>query len=363
MVPDVAALLLIGRNPRSVISSEIIGQHCSRGRRMVNLKMFLGTVILFAASQWAFADSNGSFTKTLTVSGAQEVEISTVGGRQLGAGAITVRSTDENKIVITGKINAGDTWFRGGLTSEEKVRRIQATPPVQQMHSLILIGRIADENLSYNVSISYDIEVPAATRLRIDSGSGEVFVEGVTGSVRLNCGSGNVTAKRLGEEVRISTGSGNIRLDGARGAVRLDAGRGNIEASGVVGAFYGETGSGDITLRQESSSTVSARTGSGRIRLHNVSGGLDAQSGKGDIEIDGDAKSDWTLQSQFGSLKLTLPAKAAFSLNARSSSGIVTVSRPITVQGEVKSNRVQGQVGAGGPLLSLETSSGEIRVQ
>jgi hypothetical protein len=38
------------------------------------------------------------------------------------------------------------------------------------------------------------------------------------------------------------------------------------------------------------------------------------------------------------------------------------MNRPVTVQGILKRNRVEGKVGNGGPLLSLHTGSGDIRI-
>jgi DUF4097 and DUF4098 domain-containing protein YvlB len=317
----------------------------------------LAVAVLFACSSALLAESTGSFTKTLQVSGTPDVEIST------GSGDIAVHTGSGSTIVISARIRASDQWFGGGnLSADEKVKRIENNPPVSQNGSMVSIGKITDPDLRRNVSISYDVTLPASSRVRSDSGSGNVSIEGVNGVVKMNSGSGNITGKRLGDEVRISTGSGEIRIDGAKGPVRANAGSGNVEASGIGGAFYGETGSGDITLRQDSPGTVVAKTGSGNVRLRNVNGGLEAHSGSGDIEIDGQAKRDWTVESGSGNIDLKLPSNAAFSVDARANSGSVEVNHPITVQGMQKKNHVQGKVGEGGPLLSLQSGSGEIRV-
>jgi DUF4097 and DUF4098 domain-containing protein YvlB len=324
--------------------------------KIVN-RSFLALSVLLACSSALLAESTGSFTKTLQVSGTPDIEIST------GSGDITVHTGGGSTIFISARIKASDQWFGGGsLSAAEKVKRIESNPPVSQNGSMVSIGRIIEPDLRRNVSISYDVTVPASSRVRSESGSGNVSIEGVSGAVKMNSGSGNITGKRLGDEVRISTGSGDIRLDGAKGPVRANAGSGNVEASGIGGAFYGETGSGDITLRQEAAGTVVAKTGSGNVRLHNINGGLEAHSGSGDIEIEGQAKRDWTVESGSGNIELKLPSNAAFSVDARASSGSVEVNHPITVQGAVKKNRIQGRVGEGGPLLNLQSGSGEIRV-
>lgn len=320
-------------------------------------RSFVVAACLLACTAMALGEATGSFSRTLQISGTPDVEVST------GSGNITVHAGSSNSISINARIKANDQWFGGGnLSAEEKIKRIESNPPISQSGNLVTIGRINDSDLRRNVSISYDVTLPASSHLRTESGSGDVNVDGVTGPARLQTGSGNVTAKNLGEDVRIATGSGDVHIDRSKGPVRVNTGSGTVEASGIGGAFYAETGSGDITLHQEASGTVVAHTGSGNVRLHDLNGGLDAHSGSGDIEADGDARNDWTVHTGSGNIDLKLPSKAAFTLDARSSSGEVTVNHPITLQGAIKRNQVQGKVGQGGPLLHLQTSSGEIRV-
>lgn len=304
------------------------------------------------------SDARGSFTKTLTVTGPAELDVST------GSGNITVNSTTGNTVTIRATITANDRWFGGGeLSAAEKVKRIESNPPVEQNGNIITVGKLTDRELRNNVSISYDISVPASAKIRGQTGSGDAFITGVNGTVKLSTGSGNVTAKQIGDEARVSTGSGDIRLDSIKGRVYASAGSGNVQAYGVAGGFVGETGSGDITYEQTAPGSVTAKTGSGNIKLKNVKGGVEAHTGSGDIDADGDVKGDWQASSGSGNINLSLPKDAAFNLDAHSSSGSISVAHAVTAQGAIKKNRVVGKVGAGGVLVSLESGSGDIRVQ
>lgn len=304
------------------------------------------------------ADAKGGFTKTLTVTGPADVDVST------GSGNITISSGSGSTVTIRATIEASNRWFGSDtMSAEEKVKRIENNPPVVQSGNVITIGKIEERELRNNVSITYEITLPAASKVRAQTGSGDQFISGVTGTIKLSTGSGNITAKQIGDEARVSTGSGDIRLDSIKGRVYASAGSGNVQAYSVAGGFYGETGSGDITYEQTSAGSATAKTGSGNIRLRNVKGGVDAHTGSGDIEADGDVKGDWQAHSGSGNISLHLPKDAAFDLDARSSSGTVTVDHPVTMQGAIKRNRVQGKVGAGGVLVSVESGSGDIRVQ
>lgn len=304
------------------------------------------------------ADAKGGFTKTLTVTGPADVDVST------GSGNITITTGSGSSVTIRATISASNRWFGSeSMSAEEKVRRIEQNPPVQQSGNVITIGKIEERELRNNVSITYDITLPADSKVRAQTGSGDQFITGVNGTVKLSTGSGNVSAKQIGDETRVSTGSGDIRIDSVKGRVYASAGSGNVQAYAVAGGFYGETGSGDITYEQTAPGSVTAKTGSGNVTLRNVKGGVEAHTGSGDIDAEGDVKSDWQAHTGSGNISLRLPRDAAFNIDARSSSGSVTVDHPVTMQGAIKRHRVQGKVGAGGVLVSVESGSGDIHVK
>jgi DUF4097 and DUF4098 domain-containing protein YvlB len=325
--------------------------------RKASPAMLLFSVAIALSQTAAAFDANGSFSRTLTVSGAPDVEITT------GSGDITVHSGNATSVIVQAKIHASDSWFGGGASASEKVKRIESNPPISQSGSVIKIGRIEDRDLRNNVSISYDVTMPNTSRLRTETGSGDQKIEDIQGPLRASAGSGNITANRISGEVRVNTGSGDIKLETVKGSVYANAGSGNINANGIAGGFYSETGSGDVTLVQDATGHVVAKTGSGHVNLKNVKGGVEARTGSGGVEAQGEAKGDWDIHTGSGDIVLHLPSQAAFNVDARSNSGDVTVNHPITVQGSVKKNQVQGKVGNGGPLLSLQTGSGEIRIE
>jgi DUF4097 and DUF4098 domain-containing protein YvlB len=64
-----------------------------------------------------------------------------------------------------------------------------------------------------------------------------------------------------------------------------------------------------------------------------------------------------------GNITLKLPTQANFDLDARTSSGTLKVSHPVTQQGTFSHNHIRGKVGNGGVLLDLHTGSGDIYVE
>jgi hypothetical protein len=110
----------------------------------------------------------GSFERSLTVSGPVELEVST------GSGDITLRPGEAGAVRIRGKIQARDNWDEGN--AEKKVRYLEQNPPIEQDANHIRIGRSDDRELTRNVSIDYEIEVPVETQVISTTGSGESFI-------------------------------------------------------------------------------------------------------------------------------------------------------------------------------------------
>ena len=62
-------------------------------------------------------------------------------------------------------------------------------------------------------------------------------------------------------------------------------------------------------------------------------------------------------------ITMRLTENAAFDLDARTGSGVVETSHPLTVTGAVSRSRLQGTVRGGGPKLNVATASGSIRIR
>jgi DUF4097 and DUF4098 domain-containing protein YvlB len=299
------------------------------------------------------ASSEGSFQRTLQVTGPVNLDLTT------GSGSVNVRTGSSSEVQVTGHIKVTN-WF--GSDADERVKRIEANPPVQQSGNDIRIGHVDDAQLRY-ISISYDLIVPAETQLHSHTGSGSQSVEGIQKRIEIESGSGNLKISDIGDTVRAETGSGEIAIDRVKGNVRTKAGSGSIRATDIGGAFEGHTGSGHISLKQTASGSVRADTGSGGMELRGVRGSLEAQAGSGAIVAEGNPTGSWTVHSGSGSIRLNLASDASFDLDAHTNSGNISVRQPVTVQGSMGRKELRGKVHGGGVPVEVETGSGNIEIQ
>ena len=301
----------------------------------------------------AVAAARGSFQRTLNVTGPVDLDVVT------GAGDIDVRSGPVGSVQVTGHIKVSG-WSDN---AEEKVRKLEQNPPIEQNGNSIRIGHINDPELRHNVSIDYQIVVPQATTLTSHTGSGDQKIDGIKGPLEARSGSGDMHISSIGSRVEAHTGSGDLQMNGVNGDVRARAGSGNIQADGVAGGFDAETGSGDVGLRQTASGEVRVRTGSGGVDLHGVQGMVNADTGSGDVSIEGTPGGEWKLSAGSGTIKLQIPRQAGFDLDASTSSGDIELSHSVTVSGNISRHSIHGKAGNGGSLVEVRTGSGNIEIE
>jgi hypothetical protein len=299
----------------------------------------------------------GSFSRTLTVTGVVDLDVTT------GSGGITVQPGAAGRVLINGTIRARDRWFGSGLSAEERVRRLEATPPIEQQGNTIRVGRIEDEELRQNVSITYELVVPAQTRLRSSTGSGSHTIGDLAGPVESSSGSGRIRIGRIGSSVKASTGSGGIEIEASRGEVTATTGSGSIRLLSVAGPVRARTGSGHIEIEQTAAGDLDVSAASGGIEIRGARGAAQVRTASGHLTIEGSPTGDWRLSSSSGGIDLTLPADAAFALDASTSSGRIDTTHPVTVTGSLGRRQLRGSVRGGGTLVHVRTASGSIRIR
>lgn len=316
----------------------------------------LGLVLILSAIATLplHASETGSFDRTLQVSGAVDLDVSS------GSGNIKVHTGGSSSVYVHATIRARDSWF--GMSASEKIKRIQDHPPIEQQGNSIRIGKLADHDLQQNVSIDYDVTVPSQTKVATQTGSGDQDINDVQLGATAHTGSGNITVENIGGDAHVRSGSGNLKITTVKGALDAEAGSGNIRGRGIAGAVSANTGSGEIEIEQVASGSVKAGAGSGNVKLHGVNGTLRAETGSGDITIDGNPSGDWRIDAGSGNIDLKIPSGASFNIDARTSSGTLRVNHQVTTQGTFSRNHVQGKVGNGGVLVDLHTGSGDIQV-
>ena len=198
------------------------------------------------------------------------------------------------------------------------------------------------------VTVSFTVTVPARYNVDLNTSGGDIKVASIDGRAKLRTSGGNLKLERIDGEVDGGTSGGNITLREGTAKVRLSTSGGNIHVERAGGEADLSTSGGNIVI-ESVRSRLSATTSGGSVKA----------------TIEGELKGDCTLSTSGGSVVATVDKGAAFDLRAHTSGGDVD-AEGITIaieHGGLRKSSLSGKVNGGGPVLSLGSSGGDIRLR
>jgi Putative adhesin len=202
-------------------------------------------------------------------------------------------------------------------------------------------------------SIDVQIELPAGSHLRGDTGVAALRCRGrldecryktgigdiqldQAGAVQLRTGIGDITVERADGDAEVRTGSGSVRIDRIDGTAVVKNSNGDTWIGRVTGDLRVNAANGRILVDQ-ASATVAAKSANGDIRLGEVAHGtVVAQTGLGKVEIGiRDGAAAWLdLNTRYGTVRNDLdaaehpgPGEDAVEVRARTAFGDITIHR------------------------------------
>ncbi len=191
--------------------------------------------------------------------------------------------------------------------------------------------------------------------VRAEKVTGDVDIEGrvddsrlseIGGSVNLHGDFfGTMSVAKVAKAVRFKSSRTDLELTGLDGDMTMEIG--DLRARGVSGAFRIVTRSKDIHLEDLR----------GEVKVDNNHGDVDLTSSKppgGGVEITND----------HGHIRVELPAKAGFQMNARTERGDIDSDfGELKIESGDRESNATGSVGTGGPAVRLTNSHGDISIR
>jgi hypothetical protein len=288
-------------------------------------------LILFAAPAFA----NSSVRRTFDVGIKDPVVLDVV----VAAGDVRVTYSRDGELGLGVSAHDGT----GKDISEEFLGRAMT---VEQDGPRVRIRSLPDRFPGANPKVSYQIDVPSRTELKAAIlGVGNLTVIGISGPAALETREGNIeVAEVLRSRVEARTGKGKISCTRIR-------------------EVYAETGSGNIVLMEDGPSQALVKSGLGSIEAGGARGSLVASTDRGDVHVKAVLYGAWQLTSGAGSIRIEMPPKTKFNLDADAGSGIISVERDDMQKPASEIHELHQQVNGGGSRVSVHSATGNIFIQ
>jgi len=312
-----------------------------------------------------------------------------------GRGNISVRSSDEAEIRISGKKNA-----RAWNGNDARQIADRAGVEIAQNGDGYEIRPTGGSAEDSRISLDLDVAVPKKSSLTIRSEKGDVSVADMSKAVNVTSGVGDIEIRGTGGDVSIDTRKGDTKVSDTKGNVKISGHGGEINVSGATGQltidgeFYGairadKVAKGVRFLSRHTDLTLSRlaghmEAGPGRLEIFDAPGNLSVraqdemtiENAGGKVKIDNRRgnvevrftfapKDDIEINNSSAAITLSLPESASFDIVADCHSGDIdsefqadTLKQTSTGSSDA---HLEGKYGSGrGPKIILKTSYGSI---
>jgi hypothetical protein len=293
------------------------------------------------------------FEQTVTVDGPVILDATTIRGR------IDVVAGEPGRVVIAGTVTVRVGWDVPA-NAEALARQVASAPPIERVGKTIRLDSPSDPAALRAVTVSYQVRVPVDTEAHTTSESGATTVRGLSGAVLVRTQSAAIDLGSLAGPVEVTTGSGAVTVQDVRGMLKVTTGSSEFTGRGLGSSLYVRTQSGQVDAELTGGGDVDVETGSSAIRVHGLRGALTAVTQSGRIAVRGMPARDWSARTGSSSVEMIVDG-TGFNVDIESRSGNVIVDGE-PVKGEVSKHRVAGTVGAGGPLIRVNSGSGSIQI-
>jgi hypothetical protein len=297
------------------------------------------SVLLLAASGLSFAQLS-FFRQDLETSIASPVNLSV----SLSGGDLTIAYSREGRVQFTAYAkdaegrDVPDEYFKKHIYIEQQGNNVKISDSADNSITDLPVG------LFYR--ITYRLDVPNRTEVVSTlSGIGDQALLGTTGPAKLISKVGNVNV----QQVRLA-------------AVQIRTGKGNISCTRNL-KVDAETGDGNITLMEDGASNAVVKHGAGKIEVGGARGRFAGSTDRGTLHIKAVLHDDWQLNSASGTIRIELPPKAAFELDAKTDAGAISINRDDIQNPDPDAREFHQEVNGGGKHIVARSEKGSIFVE
>jgi DUF4097 and DUF4098 domain-containing protein YvlB len=210
-----------------------------------------------------------------------------------------------------------------------------------------------------------DVELSAITGptvTHVNNNSVAFSARSITGSLTLEGHARDLTISDIDGPVSLSGDFfGDTHLERIRGTVKFHTSRTDFQLARLDGSV--DISSSHISAG-EAQGPVTLTTRSRDVSLERISGDLAVTNSNGAIDLtSAPPMGNVTVQNRRGSVNLTVPEKATFTVQAQTTNGDIANDFNLPTQESNSRKNFVGTVGKGGSVIRINTSDGDIALK
>jgi len=308
-------------------------------------------------------------------------------------GAVSVHASDDNKITVVVHKRIG----ADNQSDADKYNR-ETKPTITTIGGLVTLDAKVQAAGDHGVETDLDISLPRKAAVTINSRRGDVSVVGRDADLQISSQRADTSAEDITGNVKLSLERSSARLDHITGDVHIEGRLNEITVNDVKGTaqFDGEFQEsvklarisknvtfkssrtdlefsridGDLDLDSDDlradqiTGPLHLTTRSKNIHLDEVSGDVRLQDENGEIEVSMRSLGNVQIDGRSGDIRLGVPDKAGFRLEARAREGEIQSEFPeLKINNSDHESKASGTVGNGASHIVLNNEHDGIEIR
>ncbi len=205
-------------------------------------------------------------------------------------------STDNIEIDTEIKINYNDKEYADEL-SKNLVKIDEGGKIISVLTDL---GSKYDKDKAGNISVSYDIRMPAHIKANIENEFGDTTVRNLEKDVEINSQHGNIEVEDILGALRLKNSFGSIQVTDVKGNVDIENQHGSIHVTDIKGNTDIENQHSSVYV-ENIEKDASIKNQFGKVDAINVGGSLNIESEHANVDVEY-VKGDLYIYDKFGNI-------------------------------------------------------------
>ena len=170
-------------------------------------------------------------------------------------------------------------------------------------------------------SVDVTVDLPARSKVQVDSGAGGVRTTGTLGACRVKSGAGDVQVDRVeGGRLSLEIGAGRVDVDTVAGRADISTGSGRLQVREIDGPAVVKNSNGDSWIGLVTGD-LRINAANGDIAVDRAGGDVVASTANGGVTVGAVTRGTVSLKTGFGEIEVGIPAGTAAKLDVSTSFG------------------------------------------
>ncbi len=170
-------------------------------------------------------------------------------------------------------------------------------------------------------SVDVTVELPSGSHIHARSDMGEFRLEGRLGECNLKTGMGHVVVDHV-TGLQLDTGMGDVTVQGDSGDADVTSGSGRIRIDAIGGTGIIKNSNGDTTIG-DATGDVRVKSANGDIVIHRAEASVTAKTANGAVRVGEAVRGTIVIESAAGGLEVGIREGSAAWLDLSSQYGVV----------------------------------------